>query len=187
MASFGAKYIKFAGIKGEPAGKLPIYEAAVELGKLVKAELTVNIATGELYANNMLAEKSDEFISGTLAVEVDDMEKEVEGAVYGSAYNDGELVDNAADVVPYGGLAYYKTLQRSGKPVFEACYYPKAKAILSTDTAATKGSSIPFNTKPLSFTIYEPDNGDWRYRKEFATEKEAIAYVDEKLGRTAEA
>ena len=90
MASFGAKYIKFAGIKGEPAGKLPIYEAAVELGKLVKAELTVNIATGELYANNMLAEKSDEFISGTLAVEVDDMEKEVEGAVYGSAYNDGE-------------------------------------------------------------------------------------------------
>lgn len=46
MASFGAKYIKFAGIKGEPAGKLPIYEAAVELGKLVKAELTVNIATG---------------------------------------------------------------------------------------------------------------------------------------------
>ena len=47
MASFGAKYIKFAGIKGEPAGKLPIYEATVELGKLVKAELTVNIATGE--------------------------------------------------------------------------------------------------------------------------------------------
>ena len=35
MASFGAKYIKFAGLKGEPAGKLPIYEAAVELGKLV--------------------------------------------------------------------------------------------------------------------------------------------------------
>lgn len=186
MASFGAKYIKFAPVKTEPEGKLPTYDAAVELGKLVKAELTVNIATGELYANNMLAEKSDEFISGTLAVEVDDMEKEIEGTVYGSAYNDGELVDNAADVVPYGGLAYYKTLQRSGKPVFEACYYPKAKAILSTDSAATKGSSITFNTKPLSFTIYEPDSGDWRYRKEFSSEKEAIAYVDDKLGRSSD-
>lgn len=186
MASFGAKYIKFAPIKTEPENKLPTYDAAVELGKLVKADLTVNIATGELYANNMLAEKSDEFISGTLAVEVDDMDKEIEGTVYGSAYSEGELVDNASDVVPYGGLAYYKTLQRSGKPVFEACYYPKARAILSTDSAATKGSSITFNTKPLSFTIYEPDNGDWRYRKEFSSEKEAIAYVDDKLGRSSD-
>ena len=39
MASFGAKYIKFAGIKGEPAGKLPIYEAAVELGKIGRAHV----------------------------------------------------------------------------------------------------------------------------------------------------
>lgn len=183
MASFGAKYINFAPVKSEPAGALPAYDAKVEIGKLVKADLTVNIATGELYANNMLAEKADEFISGTLAVEVDDMEKETEAAVYGSVFSEGELVDNSADVVPYGGLAYYKTLRRNGAPVYEAYYYPKVKAILSTDSAATKGSSITFTTKPISFTIYEPDTGDWRYRKEFPTEAEAVAYVDDKLGK----
>lgn len=186
MASFGAKYINFAAITSEKADALPVYGTKVEIGKLVKADLTVNIATGELYANNMLAEKADEFASGSLAVEVDDMTKEVEAEIYGASYSEGEVVDNSADTVPYGGLAFYKTLQRNGVKVFEACYYPKVKAVLSTDTAATKGSAITFATKPITFTVYEPKTGDWRYRKEFDTEAEAIAYVDEKLTTATE-
>ena len=57
MASFGAKYIKFAPVKSEPANGLPTYDTAVEIGNLVKAELTVNLASGEIYANNMLDER----------------------------------------------------------------------------------------------------------------------------------
>ena len=181
MAAFGAKYINFAPITEEPKGTLPEYGARVELGELVKADLTVNIATGEIYGNNTLVEKADEFISGSLAVEVVDMTKEIEAGIYGAAFSEGEVVDNSGDTVPLGGLAYYKTLQRGGKRVYEACYYPKVKAALSTDTAATKGNSITFTTKPVTFTVYEPSTGDWRYRKEFTEEAEAVAYVDGKL------
>lgn len=181
MAAFGAKYINFAPITEESKNGLPTYGERVEIGELVKADLTVNIATGELYANNRLKEKADEFASGSLAVEVDDMTKEIEAGVFGAAYSEGEIVDNSGDQVPYGGLGYYKTLQRNGVVVYEAHYYPKVKAVLSTDTAATKSSSITFTTRALTFTVHEPVTGDWRYRKEFDEEAEAIAYINKKL------
>ncbi|MCI8506902.1 MAG: hypothetical protein HFI67_12040 [Lachnospiraceae bacterium] len=186
MAAFGAKYINFAPITEEPKGSLPVYGERVKIGELVKADLTVNISTGELYADNRLKEKADEFISGSLAVEVDDMTKEIEAGVYGATYKEGEIIDNSEDNVPYGGLGYYKTLQRDGARVYEAYYYPKVKAVLGTDSAATKGSSITFTTKALTFTVHEPDTGDWRYRKEFSDEAEAAAYVDGKLGNAPE-
>ena len=50
MASFGAKYPHFSKIKTEPDDALPTYEGPVNIGRLVKADLTVNLASGKLYA-----------------------------------------------------------------------------------------------------------------------------------------
>ena len=183
MAAFGAKYIKFAPFQTEPEDVLPTYEEAVELGALVKADLTVNLASGEIWANNALNEKLEEFGSGTLAVEVSDMTDEIESKVFGSAFDaeNKELVDNTGDTIPYGGLGYLKTLIRNGKKVHQACFYPKVKAAAGNDTANTKSSSITLASKPLSFTIHEPNTGDWRYRKTFDKEADAKAYLDGKF------
>lgn len=43
MASFGAKYPHFSKIKTEPDDALPTYEGPVNIGRLVKADLTVNL------------------------------------------------------------------------------------------------------------------------------------------------
>lgn len=60
MAQFGAKRPVFAPIKTTPDGALPTYdyEKKVTIGKLVKADLTVTNASGELYGDDALAEKS---------------------------------------------------------------------------------------------------------------------------------
>ena len=55
MASFGAKYPHFSKIKTEPDDALPTYEGPVNIGRLVKADLTVNLASGKLYADDELA------------------------------------------------------------------------------------------------------------------------------------
>ena len=47
MASFGAKYPHFSKIKTEPDDALPTYEGPVNIGRLVKADLTVNLASGK--------------------------------------------------------------------------------------------------------------------------------------------
>ena len=71
MAQFGAKRPIFAPTKTTPDNALPTYdyEKVVTVGKLVKADLTVTNASGELYADDALAEKVDMFASGSLALE----------------------------------------------------------------------------------------------------------------------
>ena len=185
MAAFGAQYLRFAPIKTEPDSGLPTYEAVVGLGELVKAELTISLASGEIYGDDRLVEKIEEFSSGSISVEVTDLTDEIEAKVFGSTYSaESGLVDKTSDTVPYGGVGYYKSMIRNGKKCYKAYYYPKCKAAPGTDSANTKNSSITLASTPLTFTVFEPNDGDWRYRKTFDTIAAAKAWVDSQLGGT---
>ena len=57
MPSFGAKNPYFCKIKEEPEGTLPVYEGdPVKIGRLVKADLTIQMASGKIFADDGLAE-----------------------------------------------------------------------------------------------------------------------------------
>ena len=109
MAQFGAKRPRFAPVATTPAGALPTYtyENAVTIGKLVQANLTVTNASGELYADDGLAEKLDMFASGSLELQTDDKTAEVHAALHGATLDEesDEVTDSANDVAPRGGLA----------------------------------------------------------------------------------
>lgn len=178
MAQFGACYPHFRKHGGAE-------NTGVTLGKLVSANLTVNMATGELYADDGLAESVSEFASGTIAMEVDDMTAEKEGAVFGCTASESDVTYNKADNAPYGALAYFKTLMRNGKKVFKCVGYPKVKAAVGNDNAQTRGNSINLTSTPINFTVfqYEGDSagknaGDWRHTHEAATEAAAKAWVE---------
>ena len=184
MASFGAKYPHFAKIKEEPEGQLPVYEGTpLRIGRLVKAELSVNMASGKLYADDELAENVEEFISGSVAEETDDMTDEVASAIYGAETKDGEVHYKTGDSAPVGGHTYYKALKRRGKTVYKGYFYPRVQAALGNDTAQTKTDSITFGTTNTTFTVFACDNGIWRITKEFDKEKDAQDWVIEKLGK----
>ena len=118
MAQFGAKRPIFAPTKTTPDNALPTYdyEKVVTVGKLVKADLTVTNASGELYADDALAEKVDMFASGSLALETDDKTDEVHAAIHGATKDtqSSEVTDSDGDVAPRGGLCYYKVIIRGG-------------------------------------------------------------------------
>lgn len=183
MASFGAKNPYFNTIKEEPEGTLPAYDEAgpVKIGRLVKADLTVSLASGKLYADDELAESVDEFSSGSVAMETDDMVDDVAGKVYGCEVTDKEVHYKAGDSAPLGGLAYYKVLMRKGVKLFKGYFYPRVKAVLGNDSAATKADSITFGTNSTTFTVFRCNSDDWRITEEFDAEAEAIAWVKEKL------
>lgn len=189
MAQFGAKRPRFAPTATTPEAALPTYNYTnvITIGKLVAANLTVTNASGELYADDALAEKVDMFASGSLELQTDDKTSEVHAALHGATLDEesGEVTDSADDVAPRGGLAYYKVLIRSGVRVYQAVFLPLVSAILGNDSAATKGSSITFGTSTTTFNVFRCNSGEWRIRKEFSTEAEAIAWCDEKLGYTA--
>jgi len=187
MAAFGARYFKFSRIKSEEPGKLPAYDPdqSITLG-LVKADLTVTYASGDLYADDKMQEKIDEFVSAAIAAETDELKDEDAVILYGSTLNEQkEKVDNSADSAPAGGLGYYKSLMKNRKKFYRGYYYPKVVASIGNDNAATKSSSITFSTTPITITVMEPDTGDWRYTKEFPTAAEVRAWVDAKLGEAS--
>lgn len=182
MASFGAKHPYFSRIKEEPAGKLPAYAAApVRIGRLVKADVTVNLASGKLYADDALAESVDEFVSASIAMETDDMEDSVAAEIYGATVTDKLVQYNTGDSPPAGGLGYIKKLMRNKKTVCKGYYYPLVKAALGNDTAQTKTDSITFGTNATAFTVFACENGDWRHTEEFQTEAEAVAWIKKQL------
>lgn len=183
MASFGAKYPYFNPVQEEPEGKLPIYKnpEPVRVGRLVKADLTVNLASGKLFADDGLAESVDEFSSGSIAMETDDMEDPVAAVVYGCNVEGKMVRYNIGDDPPAGGLAYFKKLMRRKKVLYKGYFYPLVKAALGNDTAQTKTDSITFGTNSTTFTVFACESGDWRLTEEFSTEAAAIAWIKEKL------
>lgn len=191
MAQFGAKCPMFAPVKTEPKNALPTYDTLFEVGDMVKADLTVNMATGELYANDKLKEQLSEFASGTIALETDDMTNEVAAKIYGATggtNESGELIFNSGDTPPYGGFGYYKVLLRSGERVYKGCFYPKVRAALGNDTAPTRGNSITFGTTPTTLTVFPCNTGDWRIMKEFTgadAEASVVTWLETKLGKAA--
>lgn len=171
MAEFGAKH---------PCFKPNTATAGVVIGKLVSANLTVNLATGELYADDELAEQLSEFISGSMAMETDDMADDTASIIYDAKVEDGEVCYNIGDTPPEGVLAYYKVLMRRGIKLFKGFAYPRSRAALGNDNAQTKGSNITFQTSQTTFTIFSDSKGNWRRTKEFKDEASAIAWVESK-------
>lgn len=176
MAEFGANY---------PCFKSNNATAGVVLGKLVSANLTVNLASGELYADDSLAEQLSEFASGTIAMETDDLEDAKASAVYGCAVNDGEATYNIGDEAPIGSLGYYKVLLRNGQKMYKGYFYPKVRAAMGNDNAQTRGSSITFNTASTTFTVFADDSGDWRKTYTTDTETAVKAWVAKKCAVSA--
>lgn len=184
MASFGAKYPRFAKIKTEPAAALPTYDPPVTIGRMIKGDLTLTFASGKLYADDALAESVDEFVSGSIALETDDILDDVAAEIYGATVTAGLVDYKAGDSPPMGGLAYYKVLVRGGVKLYKGFYYPRVKAALGNDTAQTKADSITFGTSTTTLTVYQSNIGTWRQTEEFDDEAEVIAWVNKKLGVT---
>jgi len=182
MAKIGMKYWAWAPFAAETNSALPTYTTGMELGEAIKADVKIANSEGQLYAGDALCEEISEFSSASIEGEVDDITLAKQAAVYGATMVDGELGFGADDSPPFGGTVYLQVLVKGGVKRFRTFFYPKVKAKVPDDSAATKGSSITFGTDPVKLTVFAPLFGKWRYLKDHASEAAAKAYVDTKLG-----
>lgn len=186
----GAKYPRWAKITSEAAGKLPTYDTEkVTIGELIAANMTINLASGELYSDDALNLKISEFSSGTIAMETDGLDDEAASSLYGATVEEagGKVTYNTGDVAPYGGLAYYAMMKdKSSSSNYYKCYYfPKVQAAMGNDNTATKGSSVTFSTANTTFTVMKAENGDWMHTEIVSTETEAKTWCDTALTTAA--
>lgn len=178
MASFGAESPYFCPVAEEPEGKRPIYSGdPIKIGRLVKADLSITMASGKLFADDVMAESVDEFAGGSIAMETDDMTDDVASSVYGVDVLDGTAHYSVADDPPKGGLGYLKKLVRNKKTLYKAYFYPLVKAVLGNDTAQTKTDSVTFGTSTTTFSVFACETGVWRDTHEAATRADALTWL----------
>lgn len=178
MASFGAKYPYFCPVADEPEGARPTYSGEpIRIGRLVKADLSITLASGKLFCDDVLGEAVEEFVSGSIAMETDDMTDDVASSVYGAEVEGKTVHYNVGDDPPKGGLGYLKKLMRRKKVLYKGYFYPLVKAALGNDTAQTKSDSITFGTTSTTFTVFACETGLWRDTHEADTEAEALAWL----------
>lgn len=154
--------------------------AGVVLGKAVKADLSTNLASAQLHADDHLAEEISEFSDGKITMETDDMQDDVAGVVYGCTVEGKKVVYKSGDNPPKGVLAYYQKLMRGGEIFFRAWAHPCCKAQLGNRSMQTKGKNVTFSTTSTAFTVMEDDNSVWQEHETFETEAEARTWVEEK-------
>ena len=86
MASYGAKYIKwapFADADPENGIGYPKYGKAIVLSKLVKVTDNPTYAEGKLYGDDELAEYASEFVENDIDIEVTEITNEMAKGIFG--------------------------------------------------------------------------------------------------------
>ena len=88
------------------------------------------MATGELYADDELAEQGSEFTSATSNVGTDDIDDENGGGFTALPYDEtsNELTYNKDDEPPLGGLGYIRVGQKGNQKYYAPIFFPKAKS-----------------------------------------------------------
>lgn len=188
---YGAQYLQwapFAESNPEPAGALPNYGTAVNLGELVKISDNPTFVEGSAAGdNNATARYIRKYQQCPVDAEILEMLNEVASSVFGATLDTDsgkkDLHFNVADKPPYGGMAFFTEGQlKDGSTVYKGIFYPKLKANMQGKEYSTTGTSITFSSCKVQFMAMACGNGDWKIQSEyFSTEAAAKAWVDAKL------
>lgn len=186
MAYIGMKHPVFAPIESETNG-VPTYGEGIVVGRAISAELSLEMADAPLYADDVIAERERGFLSGTLTIGVDDISKEAQLAwlgtkeITGTGEEDSYIEDAANYTAPIGGFGFVRVRKYNNVRSIIAYWYYKTTWVQSSESAQTKGESIEWQTPTVEGTIETLDNEQqaWRKYKEFTSEAEAIAWLDE--------
>lgn len=169
--------------------KYPVYKGATTegvIGKAIQADISITVNDVKLYADDGIAESDKSFQSGTITLGIDDLSDTVQTAFLGHAVSEGEITAKGTDDSPYVGIGFYGVKKVAGVKKYRAIWLTKVQFAEPSDTNATKGDTLAFATPVLEGTIMLDDNGDWKKEKTFATEAEAIAYLQAKSGVKAQ-
>lgn len=180
MAIIGVRGLKIATYD-EKTGK---HSDKIDVSDTIDVDIKINSNDTKLYADDQLVESDNTFKDGDIAVQVADIEDETRAKMLGHKYTEGETVYNKDDAAPYLGVGFYATRKVHGVVKFRAVVFLKAKFSEPSEKFSTKGDNISFQTPTINGKISTDKNGNWKKDKTFATETEAIEYIDNILNGT---
>lgn len=160
MATLGLRDMFFANITEDENG-IETFGTPKRLAKAIKAELSVNIAEGKLYADDAIAEIVKQFTDGTLKLNINDLSSENSSELTGQQIDDNKITfATEKDNPPYVAIGF-RAMKTDG--TFRYVWLYKVKFAIPSENYETKGDSISFITPEIEGTFVKLNkNGIWK-------------------------
>lgn len=191
MASIGLRRFRYAPLNEDEE----TYGKIGTLGGAIESKVSLNIAEAKLHSDDVLKEKAQEFVDGTLTMGIDDDDDSIFSPLLGektekykAPNSEKEVtvyVSNSDDTPIYFGFGQVVPKMINNKKVYKVEWFPKVQFKPYVPDKKTKGDSLEFSTPSIEGTIFANKNNDWRKRATFETEEEANTYLDSLFVQTA--
>ena len=182
MAKIGLNNFRY-GILTEASDGTAVYGGAKTPGKAVTCNVEISNNDATLYADDALAESDFSFAGGTCTMGIDRFDYATQADLLGHTYSEQNGIKrNANDTAPYVGLGRVVVVMEDNTRKYRTEFLRKVKFSEPSQEDNTKGENVEFNTIEIEGTIAALANGDWSEAKEFTTQADAIAHIEELLG-----
>ena len=165
MATIGLKDIYIADIT-EDANGHETYGIPEYLAPAISVDFDINRSVSKLPADDKIFDQNDEFIDGTISVNVAELPSIKAAKLTGATIDsNGLLIDTAEDSAPYKAFGFRA---KTSKGTYRYIWLYRVKFAPAKETFNTKGESISYNTPTIAGTILQrnkPDskgNHPWR-------------------------
>lgn len=159
MATIGMDRLFYAPITEDIDG-VETYGIPIQMAKAINADLTIELAEAQLFADDGLAYVIKDFKSGTLTLGVDDLGVSVVKALTGAEVDDnGVLVSASEDIGAPVAIGF-----RAAKPngSYRYFWFYRVKFGFPAANLQTKGDTITFQTPTITGTILRRNKPDGR-------------------------
>lgn len=191
MAKIGLRHLVAAEIDTQEIGVAPTYKTGFKIGKMLSAELSIEVADNPLYADDGVAETDKSFTGGTITTGIDDFgDTPTEGAEIQQKLIGQKIVEvgginvirsSGQSEAPNVGIGYVMVKKLRGTLYYVATWLYKVQFGAPSESSTTKGESIEWQTPELEGNIMVVEGFDddtYRDTATFNTLAEAIAWVD---------
>lgn len=157
-------------------GSTVTYASGALCGKAVNLDISLDDGSDNiLYADNAPAESDNQFAGGSLTLTTDDLYADVmvnflgmeEEAVSGTGMPAGAkwYKNNDNQVIPYLGFGAIAKKKVNGEVKYVAIVFHKIQFANLSQSIATQGESIDWQTPEINATLMRSDNEDhdWRW------------------------
>jgi phi13 family phage major tail protein len=168
MATIGLDRLYYATVTEAPTTGDETYGTPVMLAKAISAELSIELAEAVLYADDGPSEVIKEFKGGKLTLGVDDLGLKVAEELTGAATDeDGVLISSSEDIGKPVAIGF-RAAKSNGKYRYFWLY--KVKFAVPSNSLATKGDSIVFQTPKIEGTVMRRNKPDSKGRHPWKAE-----------------
>ena len=183
MAKIGLNNFRYSIATVDDTTGAITYGTPKKPAKAISFNFEPNIAEASLYADDARAEYDSRVTGGTVTMGIDREDVDTMCDMLGHTKdNAGEITDNINDIAPYVGVGRITRLMEGGVQKFRGTVLSLVKFSEPSETDNTMGENIEFSTSEISGQMIVPQDGNWRHRKVFNTQADAIAYIEGLLG-----